>query len=119
MEYKIEKKNSPVVLIAIKGRLIGDYQVVDLNDEIDELIEEGFFYIIFDFSQLEFINSTGLNFFLKVLTKVRRHDGEVVLTNLNETLNSLMVITKLNSFFVIENTGADPFLYFKEKGAIQ
>ncbi|MFN3939727.1 MAG: STAS domain-containing protein [Chitinophagales bacterium] len=119
MEYTIEKKQAPIALIALKGRLIGDYQVVDLKDDIDELIGEGYVFLIFELSHLEFINSTGLNFFLKVLTKVRRHDGEVVLTNLNETLNSLMVITKLNSFFVIENSGADPFLYFKEKGTIQ
>lgn len=118
MEYRIEKKNPPIALIELNGRLIGDYQVVDLTDEITELIDEGFVYLIFELSHLEFINSTGLNFFLKTLTKVRRQDGEVVLTNLNELLNTLMVTTKLNSFFVIEKSGEDPVAYFKEKGLI-
>ena len=118
MEYRIEKKELPIALIELSGRMIGEYQVVDLSDDINELIEEGFVYLIFELSQLEFINSTGLNFFLKTLTKVRRHDGEVVLTNLNELLNTLMVTTKLNSFFVIEKTGPDPVAYFKEKGNI-
>ncbi len=118
MEYRIEKKELPIALIELKGRLIGEYQVVDLTGDINLLLEEGFIFLIFDLSHLEFINSTGLNFFLKTLTKVRRHDGEVILTNLNDLLNTLMVTTKLNSFFVIENSGADPVAYFKEKGFI-
>lgn len=116
MDYQIEKKEVPVALIKLQGRLIGDYQVVDLTDEINELLEDGYVYLIFELSQLEFINSTGLNFFLKTLTKVRRLDGEVVLTNLNAVLNTLMITTKLNSFFVIEQSGTDPVGYFKEKG---
>lgn len=101
MEYKIEKKKSHTIVVTPDGRLVGEFQTIQLRDELDELIDEKFYRIIFDMSQLEYINSTGLNFFLKILTKVRKYDGEVVMCSMNELLKTLMVTTKLNSFFTI------------------
>ncbi len=101
MEYKIQKKKNHTLVIQLDGRLVGEFQTIALNDELKDLIEDKYYRIIFDMSELEYINSTGLNFFLKVLTKVRKFDGEVVMCSLNKLLLELMVTTKLNSFFTI------------------
>ncbi len=101
MEFNIQKKKNHTLVIKMDGRLVGEFQTINLNDELKELIEDKYYRIIFDMSELEYINSTGLNFFLKVLTKVRKFDGEVVLCSLNKLLLELMVTTKLNSFFTI------------------
>lgn len=101
MEYKIQKKKNHTLVIQLDGRLVGEFQTIALNDELKDLIEDKYYRIIFGMSELEYINSTGLNFFLKVLTKVRKFDGEVVMCSLNKLLLELMVTTKLNSFFTI------------------
>lgn len=101
MEYTIQKELSSIATIKLDGRLVGEFQTIRLNDQVEELLEDGFNCIILDLSELEYINSSGLNFFLKVLTKVRRTDGEVVLCSLNTLLFDLMVTTKLNLFFTI------------------
>lgn len=103
MKYKITRKKNHLLIIQLSGRLVGEFQTVQLNDEIEELIEKKYYHIIFDLSDLEFINSSGLTFFLKSLTRVRKFNGEVILCRVNDLLKNLMVTTKLNSFFTICN----------------
>lgn len=103
MNYKIERKKNHVLIIHLSGRMVGEFQTIQLNDEIEEFIEKKYYHIIFDLSELEFINSSGLTFFLKTLTRVRKFNGEVILCSLNDLLKNLMVTTKLNSFFTICN----------------
>lgn len=100
MEYVITKQED-VLILELQGRLLGEHQTLSLMDELEESIELGYSNFIVDLSNLEFINSTGLNFLLTLLTKGRKHDGEVVLCSLNEILEKLIVTTKLNSFFTI------------------
>lgn len=107
MEYNIEKKNETTMVVKLTGRMIGEYQTIQLAEQLEEDIEDGFANIIFDLSALEFINSSGLNFLLKILTKVRRVDGEVVLCGMQDHLKTLMVTTKLTSFFTIADTVSD------------
>ena len=104
MEFKIVKKKGHVLVVHLNGRMVGEFQTVTLNDDLEELMEEKYYRIVFDMSKLEYINSTALNFFLKMLTRVRRHDGEVILCCLNDLLKTLLVTTKLNSFFTISDS---------------
>ncbi len=101
MEFTIEKMESNLAVITLKGRMIAEYETLPLTEQIEDLEEEGFSKIIFDLGKLEYMNSTGLNFFLKTLTRARRMDGEVVICSLNDLLETLMVTTKLNAFFTI------------------
>ena len=119
MEYKIDVREQGIAIIFLKGRIVGEYQLVDLLDEVDELFEQDCRHIIFNLSDLEYISSAGLSFFLKTLTRVRQKDGEVILVALNELLNSLLVTTKLNAFFIMERTEEDALHYLKEAGIIQ
>ena len=101
MEFKIEKHNRHIAVIHLKGRMIAEYETLPLAEQLEELEEDQYTRIIFDLGQLEYMNSSGLNFFLKILTRVRRLDGEVVICSMNKLLETLIVTTKLNSFFTI------------------
>lgn len=117
MNFKIEKKKNKTVVIKPEGRLVGDFQTVEWSDHIDELLEDRYRHFIFNLSGLEYMNSSGLNFFLKTLTKVRKSDGEVLLCSLNELLLNLMVTTKLNSFFTITATEKLAFEFLEKEKA--
>lgn len=119
MEYKLEIRENGIAVIYLKGRIIGEYQLVDLHDEISELMEQEVSHIIFDLSDLEFMSSAGLSFFLKTLTRIRQMDGEVILVALNRLLKELLVTTKLTSFFVIEPGIQEAMNYLKETGGVQ
>jgi anti-sigma B factor antagonist len=52
-------------------------------------------------SKISYINSSGLNLLVRLLTKVRNKGGELVLITLSESVEKLFFITKLNSIFTI------------------
>jgi len=53
------------------------------------------------------MNSTGLSILINLFTQTRNRGGELVITNIPEKINNLLVITKLNSIFNIEDTVED------------
>jgi anti-sigma B factor antagonist len=112
MEYTIQKVDD-VLLLSLKGRLLGEHQTLSLLDEIDEEIATGYVHVAVVMEELDYINSTGLSFLLTLLTRVRKHDGEVVLCCLNDNLQQLMITTKLQAFFRIEKDRASALAHFE------
>jgi anti-sigma B factor antagonist len=102
-EYNITKKDN-YSLIKLKGNLIEKNQANNLMDEIDTHPEESHLNFIIDLSSFQYMNSTGLNVLLNILSKARKSGGEAVICAVPEKINSLLVITKLNNVFsVLEN----------------
>jgi len=101
--YQI-KKDSDLLIVSLKGNLIGKEQVGELFNEIEFEINEGVENIIIDLAEMLYLNSTGLSIFIQILTKVRNNGGDVVVVNVPEKINKLLVITKLNSVFNIKDS---------------
>ncbi len=114
MEYKIQKTED-ILILSLKGRLLGEHQTISLLEDIEEEIAMGFVHIVIDLENLDFINSSGLSFLLTVLTKVRKQDGEAVLCSLNPLLQQLMITTKLNAFFRIAPDRAAALAHFERE----
>ena len=74
-----------------------------------ELITDGSVKFVMEMGELKFINSSGLGMLLTSLTKARKAGGDVVLSNINEQLKNLLVMTKLTSIFTTVN-GVDEAL---------
>ena len=98
------KKDKELILISLEGSLMSKQQVVGLLDEIDFYFNEGNKKIIIDLSEMQYMNSTGLSVLINIFTQARNKGGEVVIANIPEKINQLLIITKLNSIFNIEET---------------
>ena len=59
--------------------------------------------IVLNFQDLEYINSSGFNNLLKLLTKSRNLGGDTFLCNINSVIDTLLITTKLNTIFKVEN----------------
>lgn len=101
--YKIKKDNN-FIHISFVGNLMNKQQVQDLLEEIEFHSNEGFNKIIIDLSAMKYMNSTGLNILINIFTQTRSKGGDVIITNIPEKIKKLLVITKLNSIFNIEET---------------
>jgi anti-sigma B factor antagonist len=97
--YKIAKDND-FINVSFFGNLMNKQQIQSLLDEIDFYSNEGINKIIIDLSEMKYMNSTGLNILINIFTQTRNKGGDVV----PEKINKLLVITKLNSIFNIEET---------------
>jgi anti-sigma B factor antagonist len=101
--YKIENK-AKYALVSLTGNLIEKNQASELMDDIDSLTEVEPINFIINLSEFKYMNSTGLNVLLGILSKARKTGGEAVICAVPEKIKTLLVITKLNNVFsVVDN----------------
>jgi anti-sigma B factor antagonist len=99
--YTIEREEE-LMILSLSGSLIGKYQVEGLFIDLENEMTEGGENLMIDLAEMEYMNSTGLNVLINILTQTRNKGGDVVIVNVPEKINKLLVITKLNSVFNIK-----------------
>lgn len=105
-EYKT-KKESNINVFLLQGDLIDKTLASDMLTEIDSLIENKETKLILNLSELKYINSSGLNVLINILTKMRKSGGEVVISNVSRKVNDLLLMTKLNTVFTVTDNIED------------
>lgn len=82
------EKNSNYAVISSTG-IISIMTRLDLVKITDTLIKDGIFFLLFDMKHLEFIDSSGLGYFMKLYTEVTSHKGKIMIFNLKPHLVDL------------------------------
>lgn len=100
------KEISDVRIYAFSGRIIYDTEEI-VKKKMDEIIAGSHKKIVFNLTDLTYINSSGLGLLINVLKQVRAAGGDIKLSNLRPELNELFRITSLNSVFDILPEEAD------------
>ena len=95
-------KHESYCLIKVNGELLENSQGNSLLEELEKKLNDGNLNFIIDFSKLNYLNSSGLGILVRMLTKIRNKGGELYGFGLNEKVNKLLVITKLNQLFTIK-----------------
>jgi len=99
--YYTSTKKENVNIYTLKGQLIDREQPTALLAEIDSEISNNSTNVLLNLAELKYINSSGLNVIINILTKARKAGGDVAICCVNSKVNELLVITKLNSVFNI------------------
>lgn len=113
MNFSIEQVENVQIIKA--NNLLLEYENNQLLLEIDALIEEGKKHFVADLSSLNFINSIGLSFLLSVLTKTRNAGGDLHVSNIQDQVAKLFIVTKLKSLFVFFESNRAAIDAFKTK----
>jgi anti-sigma B factor antagonist len=103
MNYTYEIKGDTLI-IRITGDLIGENGGVGILEIAKDAIDKKVLNCVVDISTLRYINSSGIGVLITILTKFRNKGGEVYLMKPSESVQKLLVITKLNSIFQIIQT---------------
>ena len=101
--YNIIQK-SPVAIFALYGELIDRNDGQRISDEINLLSENGQNKFILELSELKYMNSTGLNVLINILTKSRKSGGDLIICGVSRKVQELLLVTKLNSVFTVTET---------------
>jgi anti-sigma B factor antagonist len=112
-DYKSSAKNG-INMYQLSGELIDRNQALTMLSEIDNVISKGENKILLDLAGLKYINSSGLNIFINILTKSRKAGGEVAICCVNKKITELLVITKLNSVFNVCESPAEALEVLKK-----
>jgi anti-sigma B factor antagonist len=100
MVFNHEIKNNTLI-IRLSGDLIGEDNGAAIIGVVADALQEKVRTCIVDISGLRYINSSGIGTLITILTKFRNKSGEVYLMKPSESVQKLLVITKLNAIFHI------------------
>lgn len=109
------KKTEKYALLSMQGRLVDKSEAVEISIEIDELLNEGVHHFIIDLSDVEYMNSTGLNILINLMNKTQDQGGESIIAGATSRIKSLFAVTKLDSVFTLKQTTEEATVYFAEK----
>src|SRR3954464_15532949 len=105
-DFTVSKQDNHAI-IGLSGNLIEKSQALALLEKADELAANNCSRWAIDLEKLIYMNSSGLNTLIQLLTKARVAGGEAVLYNMNKKINELILITKLHTLFKVAETKAD------------
>ena len=91
-----------VAVISLDGKLMGGPPASDvIRSEVYKLLDDGILKFVFDLEKVTRMNSSGLGILISSLSSVKSKGGNLKLAALNEDMNSILVMTKLNTIFEI------------------
>ena len=100
MNYSHEIVNG-VLVLRLSGDLIGENHGPELISIINDAINADVIFCAINIHDVRYINSSGIGVLITILTKFRNKGGEVVLVKPSESVEKLLIITKLSSIFTI------------------
>jgi anti-anti-sigma factor len=78
---------------------MSDENLPEMLAQVEHTIALGKKYWLCDLSELEYCNSTGLNLFVRLLTRSRSAGGDCALIGLQPAVRKLFELSKLNEIF--------------------
>jgi anti-sigma B factor antagonist len=103
MSFSLQKDKRGVVVVGVDGQLIvGNRQ--ELKQRVLDALEGGGRRFVVDFTRTGYIDSSGLGVLVSLSKKIREQGGELRLAGLNEDLQTLFELTKLDTLFAIART---------------
>ena len=105
------KDHIQFAILTFDGKLMSDVDLIKPQELLNSLTN---WNVVLDLTNLSYVNSSGIAFFIKVLTRARLNQGDVVVINVNEQLTKIFELTKINQVFHMANTMMEVEAYFKK-----
>ena len=91
-------------IFTIEGKICSPEDSDELIAVLYDVLEKKIQFLIIDIEKLDYITSSGLNFFIRSLTRVRNIGGELIISGLHGNVEKLFNISKLNEIFTFSPT---------------
>ena len=90
-----------IVIVALSGKFLAGSDGPYLRQKVKDFIDAGTKKLILDFSDVPYIDSTGLGFLAGARVTAQNAGTRMVLANLNTHVQRILDDVKLSQFFVI------------------
>ena len=107
----IEEKRKDIFIFKLNGRLDSNTSP-GLEKRIFEAIENGTRNMIVDFAELDYISSAGLRVILKATKDLKRSEGKIILSSMQDYVKEVFEIAGFDSFLPIVPTMGDAIKQF-------
>lgn len=103
-----------ISIISFDGKIITEADLEKLNSEIGKNNTDLNTNLVFDFANLSHINSSGINFIIRSLTRSRINNGDLVLCSILGNVKTLFEMAKINEIFSIYSDVSEAINHFKQ-----
>jgi anti-sigma B factor antagonist len=93
--------NGAHLLLHLKGNLTSNLLAAEWMAEAENHLNNGGENLIVELSELDNMNSTGINCFLNLLNLYKKQGKQLFIAGANERITGILAITKLNTVFVM------------------
>lgn len=90
-----------VLIIYLEGNILGMQFNTTVMSLIAQHIEVGNKNVLFNLSEVKYVDSAGLGLLLNALSKIKNIGGALALCSLPEQVSKLLKTTKVESIFLI------------------
>ena len=97
----IDETINEVAVCKIEGKLTGLDGKGKIQEKVKDLIDNKIVTVVLDLTKVSWIDSTGLGEIIASLSSAKNNGGNLVLTNLQGPVQSLLKMTNLNQIFDI------------------
>ena len=95
-----ETDRESIAILHLKGRLtVGEAS--SIRDNVAQVLASGRVNVIFDLSDVDYIDSTGLGSLVICYTTIKKQGGTLKLVNPNKRNIELLLLTKLHTIFEV------------------
>jgi anti-anti-sigma factor len=98
-----QEQKGDVVVLHMSGQM-REMGADALREELDELLEEGNYKLIFDLGDISFISSVGLGQLMRAFRAATSNDGYVRIVNPQPLVEEVFRFTKLHTLIGIFDT---------------
>jgi len=99
------REENGIVIFELEGKIMGtQHDNYLILDKVYEYTKENKFNMVFDFSNVDWMNSRGIGICITTATALRNRDGDLKMARLNENVESLLKKMKLLKIFEVFDT---------------
>ncbi len=109
------KEVDGVVVIELKGNLMGGPDSQKFRNLLHKLLDEGKNKVVVDVKGVKFMNSAGLGTLIGGLTTMKNGGGDLKIANPTDKIESLLMITRLIKVFETYNSVDEAVASYKVK----
>ncbi|MEI6813431.1 MAG: STAS domain-containing protein [bacterium] len=102
MSFSVSQ-HGDVAIIDVEGQLVVSNRQ-ELKQRVLDEVDKGTTKVLVDFAHAGYIDSSGLGVLVSLAKRIRETGGDLRLANLNEDLQTLFELTKLDTLFQISET---------------
>jgi anti-sigma B factor antagonist len=98
MKYKRQLEDGYVALV-LSGKVMGGPDFERFHGEVKDLVAENHRKFLFDFSKVDWINSTGVGIIVSCYQSIRAADGRLVICGANKRVKNIYYVSQLDKVF--------------------
>lgn len=102
LNHKFIEKSEDRVLVSFSGR-IDNESIQQFQNVLDEILKAYYPVIVFDFSELSFINSSGIGKFLLFYKKLNNTNSKLRIEGIDEDIMTLFKAIRIDKLIPIKS----------------